>query len=370
MSFEFRITKKIMRFCLLFIIFNLSIGVSAGGSKLIESLKKKDFHKAVKIINKKGVDLNFKDKDGNTALIIVNNELCESRPYNRETIQEYAEFEKIFYLIIEKGTDLDIGNSYGKTALMNACQYNKKDIAKLLLSKGADINSQKKDGGNDVLIYYVRNKRGKADISFLEYLLSKGADINYKTKNGHSGFLQSIRSNDIDIIEFFLLKGCDINSKDKDGNSTLIIAVESGREKSVEFLISKGANINDKDQDGIPALAIAIKNLKLFDAYKKIVELLLLNGADYTNCIIDSTPLLKYITTKVSKLEEERRKAKKDIGQIMRERERSKSPYDHCWNINPDMHDRMCKNIAEKATREIDGLEHAQQIIFNIENNR
>lgn len=85
--------------------------------------------------------------------------------------------------LLENGADPNAANSFGKTALMHAAQYNDFASAKHLLDAGADINAKTNDelgwtcpkltwDGRTALLYAAEF----ADVKLISLLLESGAD--------------------------------------------------------------------------------------------------------------------------------------------------------------------------------------------------
>ena len=120
-----------------------------------------------------------------------------------------------------------------------------------LLDKGADVNSQEDDTP-----LYVAANLGRKDIA--ELLISRGAKIDGKgdAKSGnrtplHAAALRGSR----DVAALLLSQGADINAKDVAGATPLHFAAREGRKDVAELLIAKGADINAMDKDGRTPLA-------------------------------------------------------------------------------------------------------------------
>jgi ankyrin repeat protein len=79
---------------------------------------------------KEGFNVNTKDKDGYTALLIS---------------AEKGDIE-ITRLLVEKGADVNAKDKDGYTALMYVAYAGNLEIAKLLIKNGADVNVRDKDG--------------------------------------------------------------------------------------------------------------------------------------------------------------------------------------------------------------------------------
>ena len=175
--------------------------------------------------------------------------------------------------LIASGADINQQNKmYGHTPLIIACNYNYVDLAKLLISEGADINIRGKDGST-ALIAAAANSQ-----ELVEILLSKGAEVNAKMKDGTGVFTQCINgilmeSVPLQLAEILLSKGADVDESATtgaiQGYTPLMTAARNNKEELVNFLIKHGANINAKSGDGSTALSLATKK-----GHKKIMDIL------------------------------------------------------------------------------------------------
>lgn len=209
-----------------------------------------------------GADINKKDSNGYTSLMTA----CH---YNRLEIAK---------LLVSAGAELNVQEkNYGYTPLILACQYKYHDLAKYLISEGADINIQGKDGAT-ALMAAASNSR-----EIVELLLSKGADISTRMTDGTGVFTQCItgiywQSVPIELAETLLAKGADVDEAATTGSSEgftpLMLAVTNNLEDLASFLIKNGANVNATAKDGKTPLSIATK-----EGYNNIVEILKANGA-------------------------------------------------------------------------------------------
>ena len=88
--------------------------------------------------------------------------------------------------------------------------------------------------------------------------------------------------NDIQQLRRLLASGADINAKDAFDKTPLHIAVGMNKLEAVEFLLVNGARTDIKDSWGETPLSIACATFKSDSNknYERIVELLLLYGAD------------------------------------------------------------------------------------------
>jgi len=96
---------------------------------LLHVLINTEYFDIMKYLIEHGVDLNCKNKEGNTPLHIA---AC---PYPR------VEDLKTVKLLIENGADINAKNINGETPLHNASLLDQFKIMKYLIEKGADVNA-------------------------------------------------------------------------------------------------------------------------------------------------------------------------------------------------------------------------------------
>ncbi len=222
----------------------------------------------VKAFIQEGIDVNTK-VHGCTPLH------CAARYGHKEVAQ----------LLIAKGADVNAKDTRGRTPIDLAMNQERKEIAKLLLSKSADVSLHTAayigdlqrvekfiDGGanvdaNDQTGQTALHYAAKAgQIAVAKLLIANGADVNA----GEWTPLQEAASRSKEMVELLLAKGADINT----GKWTPLHSAVYGHNDIVELLIAEGANVNARDGFGRTPLFYAQNQGRT-----KIVELLRKHGA-------------------------------------------------------------------------------------------
>ncbi|KAK3947283.1 ankyrin repeat-containing domain protein [Pseudoneurospora amorphoporcata] len=99
----------------------------------------------VKLLVKRGINVNSTNSDGDTPLITASSVPGDLRK---------SDGLKIARVLVGKGANLDIANEEGQTALMKAIRNHKWDLARFFVEQGADPNLQSCKG--DLALHIVR----------------------------------------------------------------------------------------------------------------------------------------------------------------------------------------------------------------------
>jgi ankyrin repeat protein len=213
---------------------------------------------------------------GTTTLVLPRSLLdCASQEGNKELAE----------LLIAKGADVNAKSQEGITSLHMAADgfhqgQAKKEkeieaVAKLLIAQGADVNAKTSEGGTPL---HKVAKRGWEDMA--ELLIANGADVNAKDNQGRTPLLDAvILSSQTQMPKLLIAKGADINAKDNQGSTLLHWVAKyrwggNGRKQMAELLITQGADVNAKDKEGKTPLHWAKNSL-----LKDVEEVLKSHGA-------------------------------------------------------------------------------------------
>jgi len=149
----------------------------------------------------KGFDVNAEDAEGKVPLI-------EAAAKGQIEVVE---------MLTSNGADLD---EYGSSALVAAAINGRIDVIEYLLSHIIDINSWGKSGytsGRTPLSEAARAGQKET----VKLLLLKGAGINSKNNNGRTALMTATLKGKAEIVHLLLSNGANIDQQDKDGNTAL-----------------------------------------------------------------------------------------------------------------------------------------------------
>lgn len=255
---------------------------------------KNNYKDVVKELLLNGADVNAKDNTGRTALmeaVIAANE------------------EIVRMLLAEKDIDIEAATfNNGWTALMYASQCSRKGILDMLLKVGANLSAKTKDNKHSPLsiAFEMLNRSPyasarkiartiflatddnmnkeedfilsamKEDTDKVVKLIKEGVDVNFKSKirGGKTALMLASLKGNTEIVDILIKEKAKVGDKDLEDRTALMYAASEGKLEVVKKLLKKCKNPNDKDIYNKTALMLAVE-----EGYKEVVELLIKKGA-------------------------------------------------------------------------------------------
>ncbi|KAK7177745.1 ankyrin repeat protein [Paraphaeosphaeria sporulosa] len=147
----------------------------------------------------------------------------------------------------------DEKDEHGRTALSHATSEGHVDVVRLLLDRGADVNTTDKD---NLTALHRAADQGHGEV--IRWLLDSGADVNAKDPDGLTALRRAASRGNMAVMKRLLNGGADINAKDNEGQTALHLAASQWHEALVGWLLDGRADVNTKDNDGLTALHRAV----------------------------------------------------------------------------------------------------------------
>jgi ankyrin repeat protein len=162
--------------------------------------------------------------------------------------------------LLDKGVNVNTKNSYGEPLLILSIRNKYKEITRLLIEKGADVNI-------------------KQDISTSTFKVPPYGRQEAQSAGGLSALHWAVNTDDMALIETLLAKKANIDSVDALGHTPLHYAVINGQTEIIKLLLFKGSNANIKDHKwGHTPLHNAVTFCQI--CKPEIIYMLLEHGAD------------------------------------------------------------------------------------------
>ena len=151
----------------------------------------------------------------------------------------YADTKEIAELLIAKGADVDAMDMQGMTPLNMAASAGHAGIAELLISKGANVNA--KDNHGLTPLHRAETKE------ITELLIANGAYvIAKKGDNGWTPLHTAARTGRKEVVELLIAKGTDFNAKNDDDHTPLDLAIEEDETETANLLCKHGAKTGEE----------------------------------------------------------------------------------------------------------------------------
>jgi ankyrin repeat protein len=166
----------------------------------------------------------------------------------------------------------------GYSLLHRAALAGRKQIAELLIARGAAVDDRALDG-NGVTSLHLAADRGHKDI--VRLLIEKGADVNAIARGDYFrwtplGFA-SMKGHK-DMVELLIQMGANVKSGGKSKFNPLLFAVSSGHKDIAEILLDNGAELGVTD--GKTQRAWGLLHEAVYKRHKDVAELLIKKGMD------------------------------------------------------------------------------------------
>lgn len=133
-----------------------------------------------------------------------------------------------------------------------------KEIVRLLLSNGADLNSCPR------ALWYANSTE------IAELLIEHGANVNWQDKNNSVATALHFfaATNNAGLAELVINHGADINAKNGSGETPLHQAAQEGCLNTAKLLVSKGADINARSRENKTPFDYAVMPVWNEDTYR------------------------------------------------------------------------------------------------------
>ena len=153
---------------------------------------------------------------------------------------------------LDRGAAPNSRNRLGKTSLYISVEKNRIDIARLLISAGADVNLASLEKVTPLIAASYAGS-----LTFVDLLLQHGAAHDATDRLHKSALVYAAGMGHTAVVERLLQAGAPIDQTPVDALTPLMWAAGQGHVETVKLLLAKGANKSLKDERGLTALEMA-----------------------------------------------------------------------------------------------------------------
>lgn len=211
--------------------------------ELLNFLKSEGYHispKDLEQICSKISDMDFKESDGNTPLILA----CKK--YNDDAVI------KVF---LDHGANADSANVMGETALMMSCKWGRNKNIDLLMRHGADVKRVDKSGKSalsNAAVYLHSTKGGyvprslvgtafgKSQLEIMKKIIKYGANVNIVNEFDETPLIIAVKAGDTELVKLCIEHDAELNFVDKTGHTAFYYAEEMEISEIMDLV--KGTN--------------------------------------------------------------------------------------------------------------------------------
>lgn len=169
---------------------------------------------------------------------------------------------EIIKLLISRGADVNTSNN-GETALLAAVRGAQTKVKQLLIEAGADIRAVTTDWATDT----------EATLEIIDHLLRNGLEIEIRADDGRTPLHEAAFYGRVELMNGLIARGAKANTKDKWQDTPLDRACLNSYIEAVKCLVSHRAQINTHSS-GCEGLGRAARN-----GHLDLVTFLLNSGA-------------------------------------------------------------------------------------------
>lgn len=143
----------------------------------------------------------------------------------------------------------------GMTPLMLAALQGHKDVVRLLIDNGANINAVNEDNGTPLMAAVNGN-----NLDIVKLFIDSNADLEIRSCEDKTALAYAITLGHYEVAKLLAESGADVNAV-VEGVSLLMQACVCGWGNMAELLIKNGADINTSDISGRTALMFVLREI-------------------------------------------------------------------------------------------------------------
>ncbi|KAG7469244.1 hypothetical protein MATL_G00126830 [Megalops atlanticus] len=168
--------------------------------------------------------------------------------------------------LLQAGSDPGALDRNGQTAAHLCCEHGLGACLQLVLSHHSPSACLEVRNYEGLTPLHLAVQNGNKEL--VRLLLDSGANIDaVDIKSGRSPLIHAVENNNMEMINFLIENGCNVNAQSYSGNTALHSACGRGQVEAVRILLRNGADSSLKNYHNDTALMVA-KNKKVTDVLR------------------------------------------------------------------------------------------------------
>ena len=213
----------------------------------LDAIRKNDNQTILELLEAQPSLAAARDKNGVSAIFLAlyrgNKEAAKEIAQRKRVLDVFeaaaiGDLNQLRTIVDKDSSNVSSCSPDGFTALALASYLGQKESAEYLIKKGADPNAVARNAtGFTPLTGAASNNH--TEIARL--LVSNGAEVNYSYEGGFTPLIHAASAGNLELVTLLLDSGADPNAKNNEGKTPKIFAQESGRNEIVTLLERHGA---------------------------------------------------------------------------------------------------------------------------------
>ena len=233
----------------------LFLAASTGKVKILKFLLAKGSNPAIITTNQLSpLTIAIKNKHVDIANILLKQSLPKSVIHQALLLATQNGMENTAIQLAKQDSMLDKLDAKGRTVLWYSVDSGTDGLTKTLLNdrEPISLNAADNQGYTALARAVVRN-----NLPIARLLIGKGSNIQSQTQEKNTLVMLAIQTGNLKMITYLLTTPVDLDARNKNGETAIMMAASNGANAAIEKLIAAGADLQLRNLDDLNAYQIA-----------------------------------------------------------------------------------------------------------------